>query len=311
MLEPLAPLARALGRIRSTGAAGAAEDAETALGALVEVLRPVMGSSWPEVAWTSGRLTATGYPVELAWASRDAAIRWTCEVAGPETPEADRLALAARAAGVDVAPWEEVQRGRHLRYGAWLGERRSGGVRRSKVYLELPAGRLAPGPWLGASGDLAHDVGDVTWRMTGVNDDGSVELYARVADLSWDGLGAAARLVGDGGALQDLVGRLVHGPGRPRLGLSGPSGLSLVLSPSGAPAALTWFTIAKWVWPDDAAVSAAVLRSLGSVDAPAASCDLYRALSTGPDDGRWRHGMVGVGVDLAGGRWLQAGLRPT
>jgi hypothetical protein len=311
-LQRPGPLARAFERIRATGTTTTMEDAESSERALLEALRPVMVSAWPEVRWRFGRLTATGYPVELAWASRDPALRWTCEVAGPETPEADRLALAAQAAEVEVAPWAAVQRGRRLRYGAWLGVRQLDGVRRAKVYLELPTGDLAPGRWAEAGRDMARRVLDLTWRMTAVNDDGSVELYARVPELSWAQLGAAARLVGDHGPLVDLVQELIRRPySRWDADLPRPSGLSLVLSPSGTPLALSWFTVAKWVWTNDAAVSAAVLRTTTLVVHRKASRGLYRALSSGPDDGRWRHGMVGVGVDMAGGTWLQAGLRPT
>jgi hypothetical protein len=75
--------------------------------------------------------------------------------------------------------------------------------------------------------------------------------------------------------------------------------------------ALTWFAIAKSIWADDVAARVAMLRTTALVVHQAASSDLYQALSSGPDDGRWRHGMVGVGVDRAGGTWLQADLRPT
>lgn len=324
-----APLGRAFDRIRATRTV----DAEAAEHALMEVLRPVIDSVWPEVAWRSGVLTATGYPVELAWASRDVALRWTCEVAGPEVPEADRLGLAQRAAAgvagscVDVGPWASVQRGHQMRWGAWLGLRQLDGVRRAKVYLELPAGRIAPGRWSEAGAQLTSRVAGLAWRMAGINDDGSVELYARVPDLTWAALTAAAALVGDEGQLVDLVCELVGRPSPPtkaagaarrpdgrRRGvavLPRPSGLGLVLAPSGTPLALTWFAIAKTVWPGDAAVRAAVLRTTEAVDHPAASRELYEALSSGPDDGRWRHGMVGVGVDRGGGAWLQAGLQPT
>ena len=57
--------------------------------------------------------------------------------------------------------------------------------------------------------------------------------------------------------------------------------------------------------------AAAVLRTTAVVVHHSDSSDLYQALSSGPEDGRWRHGVVGVGVDRAGGTWLQAGLRPT
>ena len=335
-----AALGRALDRVRATGS----PDADAAEQALTQVLRPIVGSVWPEVAWRFGVLTATGYPVELAWASRDTALRWTSEVAGPETPEADRLwravALAARWAGAEVggptvagsgplparaAPWVAVQQGHRLRWGAWLGARHLDGTRRVKVYLELPAGEIAPGPWREAGSRLASRVPGLTWRMAGINNDGSVELYARATDLDWASLAAAADLVGDEGRLADVVGELITrvtaggsgsgaraGPRRAgRVVLPRPSGVSLVLAPSGTPVALTWFAIAKHIWAGDAAVRAAVLRTTAAVACPPGSRELYQALSSGPDDGRWQHGMVGVGIDRRGGTWLQAGLRPT
>jgi hypothetical protein len=308
--RPLA-LGRAFDRIRAIRTA----DADAAEEALMEMLRPVIDSGWPEVAWRSGVLTATGYPVELAWASRDVALRWTCEVAGPEVPEADRLMLAQQAAGVagsrlDLRRWSQLQHGQRLRWGAWLGLRQLDGSRRAKVYLELPSGEVAPGPWSEAGSQLASCVG-LTWRMAGVNDDGSVELYARVSDLTWSELAAAASLVGHEDRLADLVSNLVAPDHLGGAVLPRPSGLSLVLAPSGTPVALTWFAIAKSVWADDMAVRAAVLRTAALVVHQSDSSDLYQALSSGPDDGRWRHGMVGAGVDRAGGTWLQAGLRPT
>ncbi|MET9023688.1 hypothetical protein ABZV93_27315 [Actinopolymorpha sp. NPDC004070] len=312
-------LGRAFDRIRVTRAAAAGADA--AEEALTEALRPVVDSNWPEVAWRFGVLTATGYPVEMAWASRDVALRWTCEVAGPEVPEADRLRLAQQAAAAtagsrpDLRRWSKVQDGRRLRWGAWLGLRQLDGSRRAKVYLELPSEPSyegAPEPWADAGLQLASRVLGLTWRMAGVNDDGSVELYARVPELSWSELAAAASLVGHEDRLVSLVGNLITRDqvGR-RVVLPRPSGLSLVLAPWGTPMAFTWFTIAKSVWADDEDVRAAVLRTTALVVCRSDSTGLYQALSSGPDDGRWRHGMVGVGVDRAGGTWLQAGLRPT
>ncbi len=326
-MGPDAALTRAFDRVRALPA-GPAQDVDAAERALAQVLQPVSRSPWPEVAWRSGVLTATGYPVELAWASRDLAVRWTCEVAGPETAEADRLRLAGRAAAeltgpvaaggpasrpglFDLAPWAGVQHGARLRWGAWLGLRQLADGRRTKVYLELPQGRPAPGPWSAAAAELAARTLDLGWRMAGVNDDGSLELYARLPEPTWTELGAAAALVGDQDRLRQLVTELVGRPGRGAAVLPRRCGLSLVLDASGAPAALTWFGIAKAVWPDDDAVRAGVQRALAGVEHPAGAGDLYRALSGGPADGRWRHGMVGVGVDRAGGGWLQAGLRPT
>ena len=306
-------LGRAFDRIRATRTA----DADAAEEALLEVLRPVVDSVWPEVAWRSGVLTATGYPAELAWASRDVALRWTCEVAGPEVPEAARLMMAQQAAAgvagsrLDLDRWSQLQNGQRLRWGAWLGLRQLEGSRRAKVYLELPSGEVARGPWSEAGSQLASRVVGLTWRMAGVNDDGSVELYARAQALTWSELAAAASLTGHEDRLADLVRGLVARDHRGGVVLPRPSGLSLVLAPPGTPVALTWFAIAKSVWPDDEAVRAAVLKTMALVVHPSGSSDLYRALSSGPDDGRWRHGIVGAGVDRAGGTWLQAGLRPT
>ncbi|PRY17417.1 hypothetical protein [Kineococcus rhizosphaerae] len=270
---------------------------------LADVLAPLARSAWPEVAWRCGVLTATGYPVELAWASRDAAVRWTCEVAGPEAPQAGRLERAGQLAGVDVAAWGAAQRGGPLRYGAWLGVRWLAGARRAKVYAELPTGTLPPGSWTPAARDLARAVLDLTWRMAGVNDDGSVELYARVPEPSWAQLRAVSATVGDTGALVAGVRGLLgeRGEHLPR-----PSGLSLAVSPAGVPLALTWFTVAARVWSRDGSVG----RSLERV-VPALRAGSYPALAAGPADGRWRHGVVGAGVDAAGRTWFQAGLRPT
>ena len=43
---------------------------------LEHVLAPLAASQWPEAAWRFSRLTNTGMPVEFAWSSRDAAVRW-------------------------------------------------------------------------------------------------------------------------------------------------------------------------------------------------------------------------------------------
>ena len=81
---------------------------------------------WPEISHRLSLLTNTGIPVEFSWSTRHTALRWTAEVAGPETPKEDRLAIASELAGVDAGWLEEIQAGRHLRYGAWLGGRHRG-----------------------------------------------------------------------------------------------------------------------------------------------------------------------------------------
>jgi hypothetical protein len=221
---------------------------------------------------------------------------------------AEELALNLTGAQLDLALWSELQAGRPLRWGAWLGLRQLDNVQRAKVYLELPSGKVATGPWSEACTQLAARLNNLTWRMAGVNDDGSVELYARTPELTWPDLAAAANLIGAEGNLSALIRDLIdHNPAAPPR----PSGLSLVLDPSGTPIAVTWFAIAKLIWPNDTAVQAAVLRTTELLNPAPGSVELYQTLASGPDDGRWRHGMVGIGADRAGGTWLQTGLRPT
>ena len=310
------PLARAINRVAPVSACDAGEAAST----LRDALGPIGASTWPEVAWRSSPLTGTGYPVELAWASRDAALRWTSEVAGPEVPTHERLPLCGSAAAsltgmaLAVSAWTAIQRERSLSWGAWLCLRLLGGERRAKVYVELPPHSRLPQPWAKTSDRLAGAVPGLLWRMAGCNEDGSLELYARVPQPRSALLPTLAGLVGDDGAMERVVGAML-GPRQPSggSGLPSPSGLSITMSVDATPLAVTWFSFAKALWSSDARATAALTRLCEEavVRAAPGSLPLYAALAAGPDDGRWRHGMVGVGVDRTGTTWVQAGLRPT
>ncbi len=214
------------------------QDARDAAHALALALEPVARSEWPEVAWRGSTLTGTGMPVEFAWSSRDAALRWTCEVGGPEVAESQRLAgcgeAAAALAGspVELASWAALQQGRALRWGAWLGLRHLDAIRRAKVYVELPVGTVVPGPWAEVGERVTRLVPGLRWRMAGCNDDDSVELYARVPCLTVRSLASVAGVVGDPGRLVGLVGELLgrgrSWPGKP----SRMAGSSAVLPPA-------------------------------------------------------------------------------
>lgn len=330
------PVAATLRRLRAVLPAQA--DAAQAL--LTQLLAPLAASAWPEMAWRFSSLTNTGLPVEFAWTSREAAVRWTAEVAAPETDDGERLAIAARAldwpGGVlpasassgdaslngsttigslpacpspaDLTMWLAHQRDCRLNFGAWASARHGEAAAGQpatlmpatlKLYADLPSGRL-PAAWRGRHALLNSTL--LFWRMAGVNPDGSVEFYARSHDLDRNGLAALARsLLGDDAPLLDQLTALVADSDLPR-----PSGLSVALSANGEPRALTWFTFAKAIFRDDAQTHAA-LRGLGS----GVSAQVYEALASGPEDGRWRHGMVGVGADITGKAWVQCGVRPT
>ncbi len=277
--------------------------ADEATAWLEQVLAPLAASQWPEMATRFSRLTNTGMPVEFAWSSRDTAVRWTAEVAAPETAETERLALAAAWLGwpLDLQPWLRMQHSKRLKYGAWLGARHSPAnackLVSTKLYVEVPSGVTLPG--CDAHPLLRSE--SLIWRMIGLNADGSREYYARGPELDLHCIGGMAETVcGDGGALISQAKRLTGGHDLPR-----PSGVSLTLAADDTPLALTWFTFAKAIFRDDQAVSA-WLRD----QAEGTSAHVYAALAAGTPDGHWRHGMIGVGIDANGASWVQCGLRP-
>lgn len=306
-------LGRALDRVELVAPAAG----DRARAALEVVLRPVLSSRWPEVALSFSSLTNTGLPVELAWASRDAAVRWTAEVAPPETPDADRLRVAAKLArrlapapgqapGTGSAPcWERAQQRGTLRFGAWLGMRHTATGDAGKVYLELPDGLPED---QAARHELLRMPG-LTWRMAGLLPDGSTELYARGDDVD---RGLVARVgtaaFGSSGELGALVSALAGPDPLPRR-----SGISITLGSADQVLATTWFTFAKSLFRDDDHAGRGLLRAAAARQCSTAdgSVELYRALAGGRTDGRWRHAILGVGLAADGAGWVQAGLRPT
>ena len=277
--------------------------ADEAAAWLERVLAPLTASQWPDAAWGFSRLTNTGMPIEFAWSSRETAVRWTAEVAAPETADAERLALAAAWLDwpLDLQPWLCMQRSKKLKYGAWIGARHSPASARrplsTKLYVEVPSGAALPGH--GVHPLLRSEA--LIWRMIGLNADGSREYYARGAELDLQCLGGMAETVcSDGRALTDLAKRLTGGHDLPR-----PSGVSLTLAADDTPLALTWFTFAKAIFRDDCAVSAWLRDQTQGTPA-----QVYAALAAGASDGHWRHGMIGAGIDTLGASWVQCGLRP-
>ena len=292
----LEPVDRTLARVAVAAPALAAR----AGAAIRAATAPLSATCWPELATGFSRLTNTGYPLEFAWCSRDAELRWTAELAPPEVPHVRRLDLALRAAGIgleEAGPWREAQQSRVLRYGAWLGVRHRPDGDARKAYAELPA--CLPPAW------AAHPLLRSTllaWRMAGLGADGSVEFYARGAELDAAMLrGAEAAAFGGEGRLVAAARALLGRDELPR-----PSGLSLAFDRGGMPKALAWFVFAKAVFRDDAACGAALARMARG---EAERC-LLAALAGGQGDGRWRHGMLGLVLGREGEVWLQAGIRP-
>jgi len=291
---PVAATLQRLGRVLP----GPAAAAEALLG---RTLAPLSRSLWPEVAWDFSSLTNTGVPMEFSWSSREPSLRWTAEVAAPETEHRERLALAAQALDWqgDLSLWFEHQRHGRLIFGAWASARHSEGGLATKLYLDLPGGRL-PQAWSERHPWFRSPL--LVWRLCGVNPDGSTEFYARAHELDRQRLATMAQaLLGDAGPLMRQLERLLPGTELPR-----PSGLSLVLSAQGEPLALSWFVIPKAAFRDDAETGACLRRCGDETTVP-----VHRALAGGAEDGRWRHLVAGVVADAAGRSWVQCSLRPT
>jgi hypothetical protein len=116
--------------------------------AAIEIaLGPLGRSPWPQVAWRFSRLTQTHCPVEFTFSSDDDRLRVTLEVAGPETPDDERLEAGLNLLAVlglpaptpaSVAEWRGLQAEGPLRWGCWLGLRQTAGGFGTKLYIEAP-----------------------------------------------------------------------------------------------------------------------------------------------------------------------------
>lgn len=290
----LAPVGRALDRVEPILPVETARARQR----LADTLAPITQSIWPEISHRLSLLTNSGLPVEFSWSSRYTALRWTAEVAGPETPKEERLAIASKLAGVDAGWLEEIQAGRHLRYGAWLGGRHHAERDELKVYGEIPTGAPAPPPTRHPSLDGL----EIEWRIAGVAMDGTIELYGRrnIDRAVIDRCERAA--FGTTGELHAAVARLLGNTELPR-----PALLSVAIDPDGGVEALTWFGFAERLFAGHEESIAALEQ--WCPDDP--RVQLLRALAAGTDDGRWRVGLIGARLDAAGSTSLQAAIRPS
>ena len=97
-----------------------------------------------------GTLNINGFPVEFTFASHDPSIRYTTEVGGPDCPPEERLekaiALLAQLGATPLPPdfvntLHQIQAGRPLKWGAWIGVRQSldsATKQRYKLYVQVP-----------------------------------------------------------------------------------------------------------------------------------------------------------------------------
>jgi len=222
-------------------AADAPSETARARPVLDHVLHPTDASSWPEVAWCCSRLTPDGAPVEFVWRPGVRGVFWTAEVAGPETREELRFVLATdRLAAWGPAPSRELsaaiarlQRGRALRFGAWIGGRHTGARDSYKVYAEVPPDTdwlCVLGDWIGDAGALARCRETLVLRCVGIEPgSGRVELYLRPTDATHESLWAALSALSLEQEGAGLLATLAQIGGRPGVALAAlqPWGLGL------------------------------------------------------------------------------------
>jgi hypothetical protein len=302
-----APLDAVLSRLRPI----APQAARQAGAALEAALDGTHRSCWPEIAWRASRLTNTGFPVEMSWSSRDAAVRWTAETAGPETPESERLgsALAVlRALGVDmdVPDWLVPQPGQELRFGSWISGRHDRLRDRYKLYVEM-AGVELPGELL-RSPILETVPRRTVWRMAGVDTGtGMMELYGKLAKPEiWE----VERLLIRGGLAAGPVIELaaqLTGSACDEVLLPGTCGLSLAIL-DGHLVAAGFLVHSSPLLGGDKSVARKLRQVAGHHDW---DLEIYDALlGSGEPEHPGRHGLIGFGVAADGSPWMQIGLRP-
>jgi|GEM_PF-4387438 len=91
--------------------------------------------------WSASLLTTTGFPVEFAWCSTTAELRYTLEPGSGVISPHQRLDLVSqwgKVAPFSFELFKELQHGCSLRYGAWIGVRHQAEQTSYKYYLEIP-----------------------------------------------------------------------------------------------------------------------------------------------------------------------------
>ncbi len=111
------------------------------------LLAEIRSSPQPETAWEGGTLNKNGFPVEFTFASQDASIRYTTEVAGAEVSPSERLSHtqqqlanleATQLPETVITRLHQIQITDSLKWGAWIGVRHRSEGDRYKLYVEVP-----------------------------------------------------------------------------------------------------------------------------------------------------------------------------
>ena len=268
------------------------------------------------------RLTGDGFPVELVFSSLDTAIRYTCDVAGPEIAPSERLLCACRllkALGHSPElPLPGLQE--HcpdLCWGAWLGGRHTSTTDRYKIYVEVPE-NLPPPARRGLREALGRyqvllESQSYSLRIAGVDPvSEKIELYFRGCSLEpreLRGLLGFSGMADQEEALFSLIEEATQHPARTQLPGS-QHGFSISLAPAGDVETFTFFVFARSLFGADPNTRSALLtlsRRRGWI------LDHYAAVSAllqhqhGPGP---RHGIVSFIIGRSRLPGVSVGLRP-
>jgi hypothetical protein len=289
--------------------------------AVARCLAALDQSVWPEVVTRFSGLNADGCPLELAFSSRDQAVRFTCEAGVPELDERQRLAHATRLAAELGCVVPEPQQHRiaamqvdgPLAWGAAIAGRHDASGDRYKLYVEpQPASLACHAPVLAAMLQRAALQRAPRLVMIGCDPDtGTTEHYLRSDGLAPGELAKIAAACG----FADRWSELAHAislawEGTADRALQGVWGLSFALSRDGDVAAMSVFKEVNRLFGGDAVARSRLLRLVAALDA--GSLDAYarvsEPLATSPSSGV--HGMLAITIAIDRPLELRVGLSP-
>lgn len=259
--------------VYAQAAPGPAKRASAALQVLLQDLNRLPES---ETDWQFSKLTGDGFPLEFAFTTADADLRYTTEISSPQIPAAQRLGLACQRlkqlgqaeilAGV-LEKLHQIQQVGQLHYGAWVGGRHGVKGDGFKLYAEVPISNLeslqshlkdlqVPCPRLADRSILLRMIG---YHLTSQR----LEVYFRLSQAEHHHLqqlmapwGLKNRVEELWNFLEETYGYCLRGklPG-------GSVGISYSLSPDSDLPVFTLFLFARAFWGGDASIR----RKLGAV----------------------------------------------
>jgi hypothetical protein len=301
--------------------------------ALRVLLRRSYASGGPQ-AWSFSRLTGDGFPLEFAFTTSDAQLRYTADPGGFGLPAAENLddAVGLLAELGQPAPDPRLlahlkasqQSATRLSYGVWVGGRHvvaPGNNRHApadcfKLYVEMPESSLESHlPFITTYLNLpSRMIGrPVQLRMVGLEPTtGRIEFYFRIRHLQAGALPLLLQSAGlqqRAGELTDFIEQAYGHPLTERIP-GGSVGFSYSLIPGSETIGFTLFLFTRLLWGGDVRIRSRFGERLQEVgqdpsaywrfSAPLAKRDVYETY----------HGLLGLTMGPHTPIHLTLGVRP-